>query len=162
MKVILCDDSHYEIFLNQISSFPLENKEKLEEELKRIFLKLERFYHINVSGFYHVILYHDSNYGIVLNVEKEEIDYYQFSIREIDLRIQIEENPFLYKIEDYYYLTPSLLKKGEVYSYHNDFYYIIKKPLTKKERIYLSEYSILTFLESNQIIKKQNIIKKEK
>lgn len=160
MKVILCDESHYEIFLNSFFSFSIDNKEKLEQELKQIFLKLEKNYHINTTGFYHVNIYHDSNFGVVLKVEKEDIDY-PFSPHEIDLRIQIEkEQSFLYKIEDYFLLTSSLLKKGEVYYYHNCFYYLIKKPLTKKEKLYLLEYSTIDYLNRESIIKKQNKIKK--
>ncbi len=161
MKVILCDESHYEIFLNSFFSFSIDNKEKLEQELKQIFLKLESYYHINVNGFYHVTLYHDSNTGVVLEVEKEDMDYYPFSTHEIELRIQIErEHPFLYKLEDYYLLTPSLLKKGEVYYYQNAFYYFIKKPLKELEKIYLFEYSIIDYKDWKDILKAQNKIKK--
>ena len=89
MKVILCDDSHYEIFLNQVDTknFNIEEKDSLEDYFKKIFRKLNKDYSIEINGYYEVDVYQDPYYGMVLEIEKEDIDYYDFSYNEVDMRI---------------------------------------------------------------------------
>lgn len=147
MKVILCKDSHYEIFLNQFE----KKEEKIEDYFKKLFQKLERYYHIELKGFYEITVYEDSFYGMILDLQKEDVDYYDFLCKEVDMRIHIKEDSvFLYQVEDPFLLS-FLKEKGKFYFYKSHYYFEVKDFLTPKEMAYLLECSRIQFQDTKKI-----------
>ena len=156
MKVILRDDSHYEIFLGSFSKNELsfDKKKLFELFLKKIFQKLDQYYPIDIGGFYTVTVYFDAHYGYVLEIVKEDLDY--LYSHEVEMKIQFEkEFPFLYEIEDCFFF-PSIIKKGKLYYFQNHFYYQIIKTLSKKEMGYLLEHSKICYKKNQKILHKKN------
>lgn len=156
MKVVLCDDSHYEIFLNQVDTknFDIEKKDLLEDYFKKIFRKLNKDYYIEVNGYYEVDVYQDPYYGMVLDIEKEDLDYYDFSYNEVNMRIQIEpHSEFLYEIEDPFLLDEVTLKKGMVSFYKDHFYFSFKEEPTLIEMAQLLEKSNLVYKNTLFLLK---------
>lgn len=161
MKVILCDDSHYEIFLNHFynKDVDMKDKDSLENYFKTIFEILHKDYHMDIHGYYDIHVYHDTYYGMVLEMEKEDIDYYEFSMNEVDMRIQIEkESEFLYQVEDIFVLPKEILEKSNIYSYKDSYFLLLKKELDAYEFAYLLENSELYYQNTNVILKKGKLL----
>ncbi len=155
MKVLKNDYNHYEIFLNHydIDHFDILQKQELEDYLKSIFLRLKKGYRMTINGYYEIDAYYDNSYGMILNMEKEDIDYYEFSFNQIDMRITLDRNcRFLYLFEDCFEIPEKLKKKGICYFYHNQCYFLPQLELTELEIGALLEKSVLVYQDTDMII----------
>ena len=47
-----------------------------------------------------IIVYIDKYYGIVLHLEKEEFDYYEYSKNQVDMRLVTIHTDFMYEVDD--------------------------------------------------------------
>lgn len=139
MKIKFIDDLTFNIYVRkeEVSKIDIKNQEALEKYLKLIFNKIKNRYNIIVEGFYNVIIYIDKSFGIIFNLNKEKLDYYDYFNGQIDLNITIKEVEFLYKIDN---VSNSLLNKLELKQINNDIYYKINKELNNKEYMYLMEH----------------------
>ena len=81
-------------------------------------LQLKDLYKIDIKGFYNIYAYIDLDEGIVLEIKKEDIDYYD-SFHQLELRIIKENTIFLYEIDD---IIDFLDKNLTIYNYDNSFY----------------------------------------
>ena len=84
-----------------------------------------------------MLIYIDKNFGVIFNLNKEKLDYYDYFNGQVDLNITIKEVEFLYKIDD---IPNYLLKKIEMTQIKDDMYYKIIKKLNNKEDMYLIEH----------------------
>ena len=101
--------------------------------------KLNKYYMIELKGFYKVNVYIDSNYGTILEYinEGKNLD---FKFTKLDLNLNVYKEKFLYEINDI-------------------FYYKINKIIFFDNRYYIDKY--ISELEiSNIIFKNIDIIKK--
>ncbi len=96
--------------------------EEVEKDLKNILLKLKYNYAIEVQGFYEVRAYSDTLYGLILEIDGDRLDYFDYFDGEIDLRIELIEEEFLYEIEDILVLPKDILKKNEIYFWKDKYY----------------------------------------
>ena len=92
------------------------NNEKIEDNFKDIFETLKQYYNIKINGFYHIDVYSDSNYGIIIEMLPEDIDldYYD---NQVDMKIIFHNKKFLYEIdeiEDYIH--------NKIYKYKDKYY----------------------------------------
>ena len=161
VKVIRSDYDHYEIFLSHydIGDFHQICKSDLEEYLDKLFLRLRKHYQILMNGYYEIDAYLDWNYGMVLNIEKEDIDYYEFSFHQIDMRIRLEKDAhFIYELEDYFDLPSFIKRKGICYAYKNNYYFLPNKKLTEFEIGFLLERGTLLYQDTEMIIECGKII----
>ena len=147
MKVIVNNEDSFILFFNKLNNIDLNNN--YEDEFKNIFLKLKKYYNINIYGFYNVIVYINNYYGTILKVEKDrDLDLFY---KQIDMHIIIEKDyTFLYKVKDYFFIKN--ITNFNIYYYNNEFYLEIIKPLKNKEMNNLIENSIIIF-ENIDIIK---------
>lgn len=133
MKIIKKNKDNFILFFNRFDGdVDLEN---IEEAFKKIFLRLNKYYDINIEGFYNVIVYKDDNYGIVLESKVE--DGYSF-YKQIDMHVILENKKFLYKIND-------TNIKGKKYFYNNDIYL---------EVLSLNDDEMLNLIENSEVIYK--------
>ena len=116
MKLIF-NNNKIIIYLNK--KLILENA-KLESYFKKLFLKIKDKYNIKIIGYYNINVYNDKNYGSIIEMENQDLDYYNY-FNQIDMEIKINKNDFLYQI-DYEYLTKELLSKVNVYKYNEKLY----------------------------------------
>ena len=153
MKVIINNEDSFILFFNKLNNINLDN---YEEEFKKIFLSLKKYYNIKINGFYNIIVYINNYYGIILKVEKDnDLDVYY---KQVDMHIIIEKDyTFLYKIEDYYFINN--LNLFNIYYYNNEFYLEIKEKIEDKDMYNLIENSEIIFENIDVIKNKGKMIK---
>lgn len=144
MKLEIQEDNIILIFKeSEIININFDDIDALEKYFRTILLKLKEIYDIDIRGFYNIYVYIDKQEGIVLKLEKEQIDYYD-SFHQIEMRIIKEEVPFLYEVEDLLTLPYHNL---DIYIYQEKFYV---KP---KKRMYcLYEFGKLVYEDTKKII----------
>ncbi len=153
MKLTLYDESNMILFLNHlsISKIDFEDKEELENYFRNLFCKLHDQYHIEISGYYQIDIYLDDCYGAIIEMEKEELDYYVYDENQIDMRICVHQIPILYELEEY--LSFNKQDYDTIY-YHGKWYVKPKNKIHDIDLGRLLEYATIYYNEDTyQIIK---------
>ena len=89
-----------------------DNIEKLNKEVKNIFIKLIKVYNLDLHGFLKVYVYCNKIYGYVLEIETL---YDNSDFEAVDLKLVIYENCEFYFKTDYYFLVNDFNKgKGGI------------------------------------------------
>jgi len=142
------------IYLN--SSYIKENeinREYIEKTLKNISEK----YKLDLEGYLKITAHLDLNYGVILEIENENIDYLDCFNIEIESDIEIKEEKFLYKIYDIFSLKD--IKKYKIYKCISDIYLEIIDWVNMEELIENSK--VIYGKEIENIKRKSKIIKPE-
>lgn len=147
MKLII--DDGINIYLNKqyLKNVDLNDTKTIKNIIKKINTK----YNIDIYGYIETKIYIDKNYGIIINLKKEELDYFDYFNDEIEMNIEIINDSFLYKIEDY---NKDLVKDKTIYKYKDNLYINIDK---------IDNINLGKIIEISEIIygeKAQNIIEK--
>lgn len=100
----------------------INDVEKLHNDIKKIFLKLIKSYHINLIGYNIVNVYQHNNYGCILEIENLYND--NFNIDIIDLKLIVHQKQDFY-LEFNDYLFNEYLK--DIIYYNNKYYLNIDK-----------------------------------
>lgn len=137
-------DLELDIYIKKelINNINFKSKDDLENYLKRLFKILKDKYNIVIEGFYNITVYIDKYYGVILHLEKDDLDYYDYFNNQVDMKIIIIDSEFLYKVDD---IPNFLLDKVKIYVKKNDVYLKIDKELTKLEMMQLLENSLLVY-----------------
>lgn len=132
MKIKYIDEDIFDIYIikDKIINVDFNNDKALEKYLKKLFKVLKDDYSVNIEGFYDVVIYIDKYYGIVIHMEKENLDYYNY-YKEVDMRISIKNSTFLYQVDDY-------IKNKKIHIINNNMYLEITNP---SDLIYIIENS---------------------
>lgn len=144
MSVKFIDDKEFDIYLKKsfIKDIDFNKKEELEIYFKRLFKILNNKYNIKVEGFYEITVYVDKFYGVILHLEKEELDYYDYFKNQVDMRIMTTDTEFLYLVDD---IPLNIINKIEIINNDDNIYIKIKKKLNDIEMMNLMENSIITY-----------------
>lgn len=144
MSIKYISDNILDIYLKKelIQNIDFKNKENLEDYLKKIFKTLKDKYNIKIEGYYEIDVYLDNNYGAILNLNREDFDYYDYFKNQVDMKISIIDNEFLYEVED---IPKSLLNKVSVIIENNKIYLKINKKLKDIEMMKLLENSKIIY-----------------
>lgn len=148
MKVIILNDNKMIIYLNKFYDKQIEtiSKYNIEEYFKDMMSDLKEHHEIDLSGYYNIDLYQDEYYGTIIDVEKEELDYFDYFDSQIDMQINVKENTsFLYQIEDILTIPKDLLKKIDIYYFLNEYHMKINQKITNIELGKLLEISELIY-----------------
>lgn len=147
MSVKLIDENTINIYLKKenIENVNLKDKLELEKYLKSLFKKLNEYYNLKIEGYYDIDIYIDKFYGVIMHMEKEEFDYYDYYSNQIDMRIVCHDSTFLYKVND----IPDYYDKFNVKIKNNNIYLEIKDKLTNKEMMNLIENTEEIILNKN-------------
>lgn len=100
LKTVFQDDKII-IFLkkNPLNLFDLKAEEKLEQDFKDLFLCLKKRYDFEMNGYYNIDVYSDQYYGMILEIENLDVDYYRY-FSGIDMKINVlKDSSFLYEID---------------------------------------------------------------
>lgn len=141
-------DSHnVAIFLPKSSFFmDFSCKEKLEDNFKELLLNLEESYQIEMKGFYQIKVYQDSYYGTIIEIEEEEIPYFDYLDSQIEMNIHIVKNVcILYQVEDILNLDYEILKSSDLFQYENHFYIKLKKEIKYPNYLKLLEQGTVIY-----------------
>lgn len=147
MKIEKHDDNLV-VFLNKkIAPKNINNKIELEKNFQKIFNKLNNIYNLDLNGNYEINIYDNKEYGIILEIKKEEIEYFDY-YDTIDMHLNIS------KYKDILYKTTNIIKNTNIYEYKGELYI---EPID----IEFNKLGIL--IENGEIIygKKAYIIKKK-
>lgn len=118
MKIELLDDYNYTLYLNNlyIKDLNFDSKEEIESYLKKLFLIIKNRYDVDISGMFEIDIYVNKNYGIVVDIFKEELEYLDYFTNQIDMQVNvIKDSIFLYELDN-------LINKDNIYLYNNKYY----------------------------------------
>lgn len=101
MKIV-CDGDTVSLYMNNIYIKNLDFSDKifLESYLKNTLKILDNKYNLKFDGYYDVNLYIDQNYGVIIDVIKERLEYFDYFSNQIQLNINVIEDCFLYELLD--------------------------------------------------------------
>lgn len=163
MRIIKRNENTF-IFLIPMQLFnkvKFDDKKNLEIYFQDFFLKLKDIYKFNIGGFYIIDIYVDDNYGAILEVTKEDIDYFEYLNSSIDMKVSKPKKvKFLYEIEDLFLIDKKILNKFDIYFYKNKYYLNLVKKINKKELIILLEFVDIIY-ESENVLKNGKLVKIE-
>lgn len=152
MKLIINDDIN--IYLNKpyLKNMDLNNP----KTIKNIIKKISKKYDIDIYGYIEVKIYIDSNYGVIINIKKEEFEYFDYLSDEIEMNIEIINDSFLYKIEEIY--DKNQIKNRKLYKYKDNFYINIDKIDNINLGKIIETSEIIYGEKAKKIIERNNII----
>lgn len=129
----------------KMSNIDFENIEKLEEYFKKIFTNLKKIIEIEFNGFYDINIYIDLNYGSVMEIKRQELEYVDYYDNQIDMKITVHDVVNFYKINDVFDIPKNILNKIKIYKYKNNLYCRIIKQITPIELAKLIEMSEIIY-----------------
>ena len=160
MKIVINDDNNLIIYINKmyLKDIDFNDNLELQKYFKNILSKLNYYYDIVVNGDYELDIYTDPLYGIIIELEKLENDYFDYYDDEVELHIVIHNTNFLYELEDYFF-NFKIKNKLDYYLYKNHIFVKIKMKLNEYEFGNLLEYSNINYKDNENIIKYGKLIK---
>lgn len=156
MHIKIIDELNMIIYLNKfkLGNIDFNKREDLQDYFKNLFFNLKVYYNIDVNGFYNINVFKDRFYGIVLEIEKEDLDYMEYFNGSIDMNISIQSQNFLYEIDDYFNIDKKILDKIKIYQYKNKLYLEIIEELSNINMAKICEFSKIIYQDNvNTIIK---------
>ena len=144
MSIKFISELVLDIYLKKeiIGNINLRDKEILENYLRDLFKKLKDKYDIEIFGYYEIIVYIDEFYGVILHLEKEELDYYDYFKNQVDMKVSIIDKEFMYEVSD---IPKEILNKVKVYIKNDNIYLKIIDNLTLIEKMNLLENSKIVY-----------------
>lgn len=162
MKLVLLDELNFLVYLNTFytKNIDFSKKDNLEPYFKNLFLNLKENYNMPLAGYYNITIYQDKNYGVILEINKEDLEYFDYFGGQIDMRIAIPENSFfLYQI-DIFNLPKEI--KGVIYFYKGNFYLHLKEKIAEPVFLKMLEWAKIVYgAPAEEIVKKGKIWKEE-
>lgn len=160
MKLII--DENIVIFLDKLylNNIDLKDYNLIEKKLIKLINKIQNKYLIDLNGYYNVNIYKDENYGIIIDMQKEELEYIDYFNEQLEFNIEVIEDSFLYKIDDILRLEKPLLNKFIIYKNKDNLYLKPKEKISNIELgIILENSEIIYGAQADKIKKKSQIIK---
>ena len=160
MKLII--DENIVIFLDKLylNNIDLKDYNLIEKKLIKLINKIQNKYLIDLNGYYNVYIYKDENYGIIIYMQKEELEYIDYFNEQLEFNIEVIEDSFLYKIYDILRLEKPLLNKFIIYKNKDNLYLKPKEKISNIELgIILENSEIIYGAQADKIKKKGQIIK---
>lgn len=110
---IECIDEKITVYLHRYK-LNVDNIEKLNKDIKNLFIKLIKVYKLPVLGYSKVYIYHNDKYGSILEIEKIYNNEYNMDI--IDLKLIVFKDVLMYlEFDDFYFKDDNLLFKNNKY-----------------------------------------------
>lgn len=154
LKIDVIDDN-YIIYLNKINliNFNFDKQDNLEDEFKKIFKILKNNYNLKINGYYNIKIYQDNYYGIIIEIDKEDIDYYDYFDYEdtITMRIKKYDIEIFYEVEDFFFIK-DFLDYFKLYRSKNKLYLKIIKKLDNNIFYKLLEMSKINYNNNIKLI----------
>ena len=145
MSIKFNSDLVFDIYIKKhlIEGIDFSIKSDIEKYLKKLFKTLNNKYNIVVEGFYNITVYIDKYYGIVLHLEKEELDYYEYYKNQVDMRLVTVHTDFMYEVDD---IPFDILNKVKINNKNKNIYLTLKEKLTDLEMMKLLENSKIIYI----------------
>lgn len=147
------------LYLNNmyLHNLDLENKDAIQNYIKQMFTKISIKYDIEFDGYYIVKLYVDKNYGIIIEIKKEELEYLDYFSNQIEINTEVTSDSFLYEIDD---VDKNIFSKFIIYKLFDKLYLKIKNQLSNIEMGNILEHAQIIYgSKAKTIIKKGKIVR---
>lgn len=141
-------DNHVIFYLNK--QYVDIKEDAIDDSLSDIFFSIKKNYLSDLNGYYDTKIYIDKYYGMIIDMEREEIEFFDYYDNQIDMRTTIKKTNFLYQVEDNYWFN---LDEVLIYFYNDNIYIQIEKPIEEKIMMELLEHSVIHYLDTDKIIK---------
>lgn len=161
MKVNITDELSFVVFLNKyyIKNIDFNNKNEMENYFKSLFIRFKDYYNIDIGGFYDINVYKDEQYGIILDIKKDDLDYMDYCYNQVDMRIVISNDcGFIYKINNLDVIE-NVINDVKLYFYNNNLYISFIKNVDINKII--EHIDIIYGNNVNKIIKNGKLINKK-
>ena len=153
MHLTVKDEDNFVVFVpvDKMKNINFDKKSELEEYFKNIFCKLQK--KIEIKGCYLIDIYIDDIYGLIIDIKKEEIEFFDYFDNSIDMQISKPQKiRFIYQLNDLLLINQNILKK--VYFYKNKYYVELKNNIEKKDLIlFLELVDDIVFSKKDDIIR---------
>lgn len=161
MKIIINDDVNMIIFLNKmyLEEIDFHDCDKLERYFRKLFKTLKEHYNIPISGYYEIQVYLDTSYGVILELNHQELEYFGYFDDEIEMQLIIHNSIFLYEIEEPFWIDSHLKSKISLYQYRKKLYLKINDPIDFISLGKIIEHSKIKYqLDTKMIVKEKNLV----
>lgn len=121
MKLDVEEDS-FIVYLNKdyIQEIDFKIKKQVETCFKGIFNKIRRRLNKDINGFFSIKVFLNNEFGAILLLNKEELEYYDYFANQVDMQIEIEyDAKILLEFEDILNMN---ITDTIVYLYNNKYY----------------------------------------
>ncbi len=144
MSIKFISNLIFDIYVKKylVKDVDFSSKDDLEKYLKKLFKILKNKYNLIIEGFYNITVYIDKYYGIILHMEKEELDYYEYYKNQVDMRLITIDTDFMYQIED---IPFDIIDKINIKINHDNIFLTLKQELTNVEMMNLIENSVIVY-----------------
>lgn len=158
MKLVV--DNNITIYLGKFhfKAININDTNNIEKQVKKILNTLKKTYNLELNGYYETVLYLDENYGLIIKMKKDDLDYLDYFVTALEINSKIKKTSFLYKVEDILNLNKNILKKFIIYKYKKNIYLSAKEKLTTAEMGIILENSKVIFDEEIKKIKAKSQI----
>ena len=149
MHVESLSDNQLMIYINNqyFVSLDWNNKEEITKNVKNLILKLNRIYHLELSGFYKMTIYLNKKVGMMIELSK--LEDFGIEIKTIDLRITIYLNSEIWiAVKDW-----DMVKTSPIIYYHNGYYYSDIATFSKEKLMQITEWGNFIYGEEIEKIK---------
>ena len=129
MILNVIDDNNLLLFIIDKKKIPKFEEKELSIYLKSFFQNLKKKSSINIYGYYNVIIYQSNYYGMIIKLEKEELEYLSYYDSEIEMKIIASDNQVFYKIKNIEGINKKILDNSSIYLYNGEMYLNLNKEI---------------------------------
>lgn len=149
MKIKLLSENSFLVFV--IDKIPnIKNDQELSGYLKSVFEIIKEKNQFDIYGYYDVLIYKDINYGLIIKLDKEELECFNCYNKQIEMKIVIAEEPnILYCIDNLKILKK--ISKFKLYLYKDKLYLELMSKINYMLLGELLEYSEIIFENVKEI-----------
>jgi len=104
MKLELFNLNNITVYLNNeyLKKINFDLKNNVEQQFKKLFIKIKNIYNIEMSGYYEVIVYINDIYGMIIEIEKDNDEYIKLFGDTVDMKITFKfDSSIFYKLDEY-------------------------------------------------------------
>ena len=155
MKLEKLSDDNIIVFLNKlyIKKLGFSTDNNLDDNFKNLFKIISEQYDIDIVGYYDIKLYQDNIYGYILNIKREDIDFYNYYDDHIDMKISIIKNGrFLFLLDQNSVINDRILKYVYLIKNGGNIYLLPKKTINQYDLGYVIENTKIVYGNESDII----------
>lgn len=153
MYVESITENQFAIYISNryFASLDWNNKEEITKNVKKIVLKLNQIYHLQLSGFYKMSIYLNKKIGMMIEMHK--LEDFGVEIKTIDLRITIYLNSEIWiMVKDWEWIKEST----QIY-YHEGYYYCNIEDFEDETLLKMTDWGNFIYGEEIDQIKRSGI-----
>lgn len=150
MFLNVIDDNNLLLFIIDKNKIPKFEERELSIYLKSFFQNFKKS-NINVYGYYDVTIYQNEFYGMVIKLEKKELEYLSYYDSEIEMKIIASDNQVFYKVKNIEGINKKILDNSNIYLYNGEMYLSLNREIDFILLGNLLENSELVFEDTNLI-----------